>query len=219
VDEHRQASSRPGYPRFVAALLVAVSVALIGGGLGMWFPYRGTESAANSDLGLALLGSGLAVAAGALVSYGVLVAERTLRHLGTEVADIKGMLEMATEKVADEERGLTPDELAKRNAWWDEFQAYMDSLSPDEKFAVQRHNSILYLSEFGASIAAIKAHLRDLGFYCGSVDDDFSRDLPPALEEFQRRTNMRHVDGMIGQLTLRQIEAEVRRQRNRSAGD
>lgn len=48
---------------------------LVGGGLALWLPECGGPSSANSDLGLALLGGGLALTAGYLVSRAVFVAQ------------------------------------------------------------------------------------------------------------------------------------------------
>lgn len=47
--------------------------------------------------------------------------------------------------------------------------------------------------------------LRELGYYAGKVDNDFTADLAHAIEEFQRKSGMRQVDGYIGQLTLREM--------------
>jgi hypothetical protein len=66
----------PRFPRAFAGLFVVVAVSLIGGGLWLWLPQLDDTSTANSDLGLALLSGGLAVATGALVSYVVYSAER-----------------------------------------------------------------------------------------------------------------------------------------------
>jgi uncharacterized protein YjbI with pentapeptide repeats len=55
---------------------VAFALGLVAAGCALWFPHRGGASTANSDLGLTLLGSGLALAAGGIVAYAVFVAEK-----------------------------------------------------------------------------------------------------------------------------------------------
>jgi uncharacterized protein YjbI with pentapeptide repeats len=70
--------SEEGFPARYTALFVVVAVGLIGGGLVLWFPERGGPSTANSDLGLALFGGGLALTAGYLVSRAVFVAQARL---------------------------------------------------------------------------------------------------------------------------------------------
>jgi hypothetical protein len=67
-----------GFPARYTALFVVVAVALVGGGLALWWPHRGGESTADSDLGLALCGGGLALTAGYLVSRAVFVAQARL---------------------------------------------------------------------------------------------------------------------------------------------
>lgn len=67
---------KAGFPPAFAALFAVLAVGLIGGGLTLWLPVLNKDSSANSDLGLALLGGGIAMAAGALVSYAVFTAER-----------------------------------------------------------------------------------------------------------------------------------------------
>ena len=52
-----------------------LAVGLIGGGLSLWLPVLNKDSSRNSDLGLALLGGGIAMPGG-LVSYAVFTAER-----------------------------------------------------------------------------------------------------------------------------------------------
>jgi hypothetical protein len=69
---HREDS----FPRALTALFVAISLAVVGGGFVLWWPQRGRGSTANSDLGLALIGGGLAITAGFVVARVVFIAER-----------------------------------------------------------------------------------------------------------------------------------------------
>jgi uncharacterized protein YjbI with pentapeptide repeats len=66
----------PGFPRILAGFFVVLAVALIGVGTALWATRYGEDSTANSDLGLTLLGGGMALTAGGLVGYAVFVAER-----------------------------------------------------------------------------------------------------------------------------------------------
>src|SRR3954467_8883369 len=67
-----------GFPARYTALFVVAAAALIVGGFALWWPRRGRESIADSDLGLALFGGGLALTAGYLVARAVFVAQARL---------------------------------------------------------------------------------------------------------------------------------------------
>ena len=60
----------------VITWIIPLAVGVVVGGAALWWTRRGSSSTANSDLGLALLGSGLALLAGVVVAYAVFVAER-----------------------------------------------------------------------------------------------------------------------------------------------
>jgi hypothetical protein len=141
---------------------------------------------------------------------------REIKRVEDEVVELKGLLDKAVEKVNLEESSLTPQQLADRNAHWDDYQRRMDSVSRSERFRLQRLNTLRYLNRYEVSIRQIKEHLRTLDVYSGDIDDDFSPDFARAIEQFQRQNNMRHVDGMIGQLTLREIYAKLEEQNRNS---
>ena len=132
-----------------------------------------------------------------------------LERIGKELFDLKQTLYGAMEKLNIEESSLTPEELARRGGYWDEYQTYLDSLSGTEKFAAQRDNSLFYLRKYGVTVTDIKESLKQLGYYSGEMGDDFTPELAEAVVRFQRLTNMRHVDGVIGELTLQQINSRL----------
>jgi hypothetical protein len=195
----------PRYGRRFIVVLASIATALMVGGLALWLPQLGEESTANSALGIALLGGGLAVLAGAAVSYGALAVEQELQRLQGQISEIATVLGGAVEKVTHEESALSPAELARRKDHWDQYDAWMQSLSPSERFKAQRENSVVYLNQYGASVRQIKRALRVLGYYSGADDDNFTVDFAQAIEKFQRSNEMQYIDGMIGQITLREI--------------
>lgn len=113
-----------------------------------------------------------------------------------------GSLSKAVERVLEGEDSLSPEAIDSRNAWWDSFQDHIDRISPSERFEAQRLNSLVYLDQFGLSVRELKTHLTTLGFYSGPMDDEFDQATALSLEKLQRRQNMRHVDGICGQLTI-----------------
>lgn len=113
-----------------------------------------------------------------------------------------GSLLRAVEKVRQTEDSLTEEAIDSRNDWWDDYQRYIDNLPPDERFQAQRLNSLVYMEHFGLSVHELKAHLATLGFYNGPIDDEFDPATASSLEKLQRRNNLRHVDGICGQVTI-----------------
>jgi uncharacterized protein YjbI with pentapeptide repeats len=64
------------FPPLYTAVFVVLALGLIGGGLLLWLPACGGPSTATSDLGLALMGGGLALSGGFVVAVVVFAAER-----------------------------------------------------------------------------------------------------------------------------------------------
>lgn len=64
------------FPRRFTALFVVLGLGLVVMGIVLWLPARNGPSTANSDLGLALVGGGLAISAGFIVARTVFMAER-----------------------------------------------------------------------------------------------------------------------------------------------
>lgn len=125
--------------------------------------------------------------------------EELQRHFSADT------LPMAVDRVLDVEGTMTPVEIDERNEWWDTYGSMVQGLDPARRFEVQRLNSLHYLERFGVSVRELKGHLSALGYYAGIVDDDFDDGLVDAVVRLQRRQNMRHVDGIIGELTLQKI--------------
>ena len=91
-----------------------------------------------------------------------------------------------------------------RNAHWDRFDRHVESLKGAERFNIQKLNSLHYLSQWGLTVTQLRKELTALGFSI-STDPEFTPDLAEALESFQRTHCLRHVDGVFGELTYRQM--------------
>jgi hypothetical protein len=109
-----------------------------------------------------------------------------------------------------EEDSLPADYIERRNRHWDNFEEYVQSLDEDTRFEIQKSNTLHYLQEFKLSVKQLKERLSRLGYYTGVMDDVFSKDLAEALTAFQRVNNLRHVDGVFGQLTYEAMAERLR---------
>ena len=92
----------------------------------------------------------------------------------------------------------------ERNEHWDKFDSYVSSLTGANKFKVQKLNCLHYLQQWGLTVAQLRTELGRLGFHT-SESVEFTEDLAAALEQFQTTHCLRHVDGVFGQLTYRQM--------------
>jgi len=54
--------------------------------------------------------------------------------------------------------------------------------------------------------AQLKSQLRLLGVYGGDVNDELTDDVFDAIVQFQRKHNLRHIDGVFGPLTYSEME-------------
>jgi hypothetical protein len=99
---------------------------------------------------------------------------------------------------------VTDLEVLARNIHWDKFDAHVSSLEGDDRFRTQKANSIHYLRTWGLTVAQLRNALASLGFPT-STDPAFTPDLAKALQDFQKTHCLRHVDGVFGQLTYRQM--------------
>lgn len=115
----------------------------------------------------------------------------------------------AFENLQRDEKDLPPDFLERRSRHWDEWDEDLQNLPGLERFQAQRKNSLIYLEKLGLTVRELKEKLAQLGFYEGEVNNSFSRDLAQAIEDFQRANNMRHIDGMFGQLTLAKMKERL----------
>jgi hypothetical protein len=91
-----------------------------------------------------------------------------------------------------------------RNKHWDRFHAYVRSLEGAERLSVQQLNSLQYLGMWGLTVTQLRKELGMLGFATPD-NSEFTPDLIRAIEDFQRTHCLRHIDGVFGQLTYRQM--------------
>jgi len=116
----------------------------------------------------------------------------------------------AAPKVRQIEDRLSPEAVDDRNARWDQHYTALQSLDPAARFARQKMMSQRKLKRYGLEIHELKAELQQLGYFSGAIDDEFIPELAVALESFQRRNNLRHVDGFFGEFTYLTMESVTR---------
>jgi hypothetical protein len=94
--------------------------------------------------------------------------------------------------------------LEARNAYWDKFCENLLLKNEQDRFELQQVNTVHYLQQWGLTVQQLRYELSRFGFdTCNN--QKFSKDLADALEGFQRANCMRHIDGMFGELTYREL--------------
>jgi peptidoglycan hydrolase-like protein with peptidoglycan-binding domain len=96
--------------------------------------------------------------------------------------------------------------LAARSAYWDTWSERLAGLSDMQRLHVIKRNTRRYLDKWSLSVAQLKQQLHEFGCYDGPVDDDLSDSLVEAIRRFQSNYNLRHVDGVFGELTYLEME-------------
>ena len=87
----------------------------------------------------------------------------------------------------------------------------MSFLTGAKRFAVQKLNSLQYLGQWGLTVGQLRNELNAIG-YSTPANTEFTPDLAATLERFQKNHCLRHVDGIFGELTYRQMY-ELHRQK------
>jgi hypothetical protein len=93
-----------------------------------------------------------------------------------------------------------------QHAQWDYFEAKVGSLTAFEQRSVQTSNTESYLTKWHLTIAQLKSQLKLLGVYDGDINDELTDDVFDAIIQFQRKHNLRHIDGVFGPLTDSEME-------------
>ena len=120
----------------------------------------------------------------------------------------------AVDKVWFEEIDIPEEEAEKQKAYWDRYHKDLMALPEDRKLRLQKDNTLDYLKKYQLTLIQLKSVMKVLGFYGGQVDnDEFDVDLVRAIEAFQRKYQLRHIDGMFGQLTYLKLEEVYSRKR------
>jgi murein L,D-transpeptidase YcbB/YkuD len=140
--------------------------------------------------------------------------EEGLERQQKELAETKEELEkqiqqsvsFALDRVnkVDEEFGKIRDELIRG------YQIYlMEVLKTDE----ERYEKVamlnkMYWEELKLSISHLKTLLQQAGFYKGDIDDQYSRELIKAIQQFQSSLDM-VPDGIFGHNSLKKLEKSL----------
>ncbi|MBU1052330.1 MAG: toll/interleukin-1 receptor domain-containing protein [Proteobacteria bacterium] len=91
-----------------------------------------------------------------------------------------------------------------RNEYWDKFYNHLSSLRDPDRLELQKVNTLHYLEKWGLTVQQLRNELARFGFPT-VVNPYFTADLAIALENFQRTNCMRHIDGLFGELTYREM--------------
>ncbi|MBU2571481.1 MAG: TIR domain-containing protein [Gammaproteobacteria bacterium] len=96
--------------------------------------------------------------------------------------------------------------LAVRSAYWDTWNQRVAGLSDQQRLDILKKNTRYFLDSWSLTVTQLKQQLHELGCYDGPIDGDLSDTLVEAIERFQRNYNLRHVDGVFGELTYLEME-------------
>ena len=135
--------------------------------------------------------------------------KKKLTDIERRVAKIEDIFAESFEHLKQSERKMPLILKEQRSQYWDNYDEFVKNLDKEQRFELQKKNSLLYLRKFGLTVHDLKEGLAKLGYYKGSIDDEFSEDLVAAIEYFQRVNNMRYVDGIFGELTLEKITQQL----------
>jgi hypothetical protein len=102
-----------------------------------------------------------------------------------------------------------PGDRTRVQEFFDDYDRFFNRHSEIDKNGLRRLNTERYLEEWGLSIAILKEKLKLLGFYRGTIDDNYTEDLPEAISGFQRDSMMRQIDGYFGELTYERMVAAL----------
>lgn len=109
------------------------------------------------------------------------------------------------------ELAIIPDFFASlQHEHWDNFEKLLLSLSTPEQRAIQRLNTEHYLTKWNLTASLLKNQLQLLGVYDSEINDILPEDVFDAIARFQRKHNLRHIDGVFGPLTYCEMEKVLR---------
>ena len=129
------------------------------------------------------------------------------------VIDLKRQADFfhALNKVWEEEIKLLKDTAEDRNQYWDKFSHQVELMeNSPAKYRIQRRETKKKLKKLSVSVYQLKEQLSAIGLYEGAVDNRFTDDLIDAITNFQRIYNLRHHDGIFGELTYLELERVVK---------
>jgi hypothetical protein len=113
----------------------------------------------------------------------------------------------AAQKVWGKEINLLKETAADRNKYWDKFSHTVEAMeNSPEKYRIQKRATKKKLKKFGLSIFQLKEQLKAIRLYEGTINNQFTDDLVDVITAFQRIYNLRHHDGIFGELTYLELE-------------
>lgn len=105
---------------------------------------------------------------------------------------------VALEQVRAGEAALNPAYRAHRDAVFARFANELDSLPPEVRLQRLEAKTRKYLAQVQMSVAKLKELLAGLGYYTGTVDEQFTPRLVEAVRVFQQAEGLTPVDGLFG---------------------
>jgi murein L,D-transpeptidase YcbB/YkuD len=105
---------------------------------------------------------------------------------------------VALEQVRAGEAALDPAYRAHRDAVFARFATELDGLPAEVRLQRQEALTRQYLSQLKWTVAQLKEALAGLGYYTGTVDEQFTPRLVEAVRVFQQVEGLTPVDGIFG---------------------
>ncbi|MBK8563569.1 MAG: peptidoglycan-binding protein [Saprospiraceae bacterium] len=92
-------------------------------------------------------------------------------------------------------------------------------MSEEKLFEQQKRDSLNYLNIFGLTVSSLKEKLEKLGYFNNEIDENFDKETVNALMKFQGDNEMRHIDGMFGELTFLMLGLKLEELKSKTANN
>lgn len=131
------------------------------------------------------------------------------KDVGEKIEKLELNLLDKVEKIKRQEMSLSGDNKERRLKTHNEFANMLASLPEQERLFYQEQQSRMNLQRNDMSLIEFKTLLKQAGYYVGEIDDHFTVSLKNSIKDFQTKSQLDTVDGIIGDLTILRLHENI----------
>lgn len=131
--------------------------------------------------------------------------KKELQRVDDRVEKLDTKLLTTLGQVRQSEASLSKEARENRQRIYDESAQVLALLPPESKINLQKRLTLNHLGQAGIDVSSLKDLLKKLGYYQGSMDQNFDLELVQSIERFQAENVLGQPDGIVGPITLDKI--------------
>ena len=134
------------------------------------------------------------------------LSEFNFGGLGIKLYEKQNEIQQTQNEIQQTQNEITDAQKKGRKQIYKNFANAVDKISEPAQYEILIELNRFYQNQLQYDISTVKKHLKKIGCYKGNLDNHIDKTYIDSIKAFQKKNYPDLVDGIIGELTIREID-------------